>query len=154
MQLRIVPTLMAIATLFSALVAAAPAKSNEDFLNTNLNPNMNIDKLGKGKVFKGTATWYKPKTEGGDRGACDGVKIDDDSEIVALNAEQYGKMSKNSEHCFSKVKITGSEGSAIATIVDACPGCKYGDLDLTPVLFKQVCGNMKKGVDEIEWQFI
>ena len=144
MQLRIVPALMAIATVFSALVSAAPAKSSDK----------DISEMGSGKTYKGTATWYKPKTEGGDEGACWGEKIDDDSEIVALNAEQYGNMSKNSKHCGRQVRITGPEGSAIATVIDACPGCEYGDLDLTPVLFKRVAGKMKKGVADIEWQFI
>lgn len=129
MQLRILPTLIAIATIFFTLVSASS------------------------KVYKGTATWYtNAASEGGDKGACWGTKIGDNDQIVALNREQYGSLSKNSKWCGKKVRITGPKGTATATIIDACPGCSYGDLDLSPVTFKKVVGKMSIGVGSIKWE--
>jgi expansin (peptidoglycan-binding protein) len=135
MQFSILPTLIAIATIFCALVSAAPAKRSS---------------------YEGTATFFSPESssEGGNEGACWGTKMDDSSKIVALNAEQYGNMSKNSKWCGKKIRISGPKGTATATIIDACPGCKYGDLDLTPALFKQVVGEASIGVAPIEWELI
>ncbi|KAL0097706.1 RlpA-like double-psi beta-barrel-protein domain-containing protein-containing protein, partial [Phycomyces blakesleeanus] len=102
-------------------------------------------------TYKGTATWFIPETEGGVWGAC-GPKESSSSKIVALNKSQYGNMSKKSKWCGKKIRITGPTGKSVtATINDACPGCKSGDLDLTPVLFKQIIGNMNKGVGKIKW---
>jgi expansin (peptidoglycan-binding protein) len=102
-------------------------------------------------TYKGTATWFKPASEGGSQGAC-GPEENDNSRIVALNAPQYGSMSKKSSWCGKTITITGPTGkSTKAKINDACPGCDHGDLDLTPVLFKEVIGDMNKGVGEITW---
>lgn len=132
MQLSFISALFALCA--ATLTAAAPAKRKSS--------------------YEGQATWYTPKTEGGDRGACGGVKIDNDSKIVALNQEQYGDMSEDSDWCGTEVEITGPEGTARATIMDACPGCDYGDLDLTPVLFKKVGGAKSIGVVDITWRVV
>ncbi|KAI9272497.1 RlpA-like double-psi beta-barrel-protein domain-containing protein-containing protein [Sporodiniella umbellata] len=108
--------------------------------------------IKRGGVYRGTATWYKPATEGGSQGACGGVHIDSNSYIVALNRAQYGNMNANSKWCGKSIKITGAKGTATAKIMDACPGCSTNDLDLTPVLFKKVVGDMMKGVGPITWQ--
>jgi expansin (peptidoglycan-binding protein) len=100
--------------------------------------------------FTGTATWFKPATEGGPQGAC-GPDENDNSLIVALNAPQYGSMSQKSKWCGKKITITGPAGTAEATVNDACPGCSFGDLDLTPALFKKIVGDMTKGVGKITW---
>ncbi|KAI8975222.1 RlpA-like double-psi beta-barrel-protein domain-containing protein-containing protein, partial [Mycotypha africana] len=107
-----------------------------------------------GKSFSGTATWYKPATEGGPQAACNGEHIDNDSPIVALNADQYGDLDGKSKYCHKKIKIQGQKGSVSATILDACPECSYGDLDLTPSLFKKVVGDMDIGESDITWHFI
>lgn len=103
-----------------------------------------------GGTYSGTATWFHPASEGGSTGAC-GPQENDNSRIVALNAPQYGDMSKKSSWCGKKIKITGPHGTATATINDACPECPRGNLDLTPVLFKEVVGDMNKGVGKITW---
>ncbi|ORZ06939.1 RlpA-like double-psi beta-barrel-protein domain-containing protein-containing protein [Absidia repens] len=109
-----------------------------------------IEKRGKKKTYKGTATWFLPASEGGSTGAC-GPKEGNHSPIVALNHPQYGNMSKKSKWCGKKIRITGPKGSVTATVNDACPECKHGDLDLTPVLFKKVIGDMDIGVGKIKW---
>ncbi|KAI8967444.1 RlpA-like double-psi beta-barrel-protein domain-containing protein-containing protein [Mycotypha africana] len=124
---------------FSAYVAAAPTAAAL---------------IKRGESYSGTATWYKPATEGGPKGACDGQHIDDDSPIVALNKDQYGDLDSKSDMCGSKIKIKGEAGEATATIVDACPECHHGDLDLTPTLFKKVVGDMDIGEGDITWEVV
>ncbi|KAI9483880.1 MAG: RlpA-like double-psi beta-barrel-protein domain-containing protein-containing protein [Benjaminiella poitrasii] len=135
MQSRLIPLLLAVVAVFIAFVSAAPFEK-------------------RSKKYKGTATWYEPETQGGTEGACDGVEISSDDSIVALNHEQYGKMSKSSKWCGKEIKITGPEGTAKATIQDACPECGEGDLDLSPKLFKKVAGKLNEGVAEITWELV
>ncbi|KAF1802096.1 hypothetical protein V8B55DRAFT_1476934 [Mucor lusitanicus] len=156
MQLQFVPSLMAIAAVFSAIVAAAPVESTNDVaVNDFAAPVLKKSKKSDDdddKSYSGTATWYSPKKNGGTQAACGGKKISDDSEIVALNAPQYGKMSEDSDWCGKEIEITGPKGTTKATILDACPECSHGDLDLTPVLFERVCGSKGKGVADITWK--
>ncbi|KAI0027339.1 RlpA-like double-psi beta-barrel-protein domain-containing protein-containing protein, partial [Vararia minispora EC-137] len=55
--------------------------------------------------------------------------------VVALNAGQYGTYWK-SQYCGQSITISYGGKTAQATIVDECPGCPYGGLDLTEGLFK------------------
>ncbi|CAO3591611.1 unnamed protein product [Absidia cylindrospora] len=114
-------------------------------------PIQSSDLEKRGSKYTGTGTWFLPATEGGSTGAC-GPKEGNNSPIVALNAPQYGNLNGKSSWCGKKIRITGPHGSATATVNDACPECKHGDLDLTPVLFKKVIGDMDIGVAKISWQ--
>ncbi|KAI9267335.1 RlpA-like double-psi beta-barrel-protein domain-containing protein-containing protein [Sporodiniella umbellata] len=136
-------SLLAIA-LFAAvgLTNAAPVIRMDD-------QEFTLEKRGGG-TFTGTGTWFLPASEGGPKGAC-GPSENNNSNIVALNVAQYGNTSKKSKWCGKKIKIKGPKGSTTATINDACPGCSKGDLDLTPVVFKKVIGDMNKGVGKITW---
>ncbi|KAI8885500.1 hypothetical protein K501DRAFT_127688, partial [Backusella circina FSU 941] len=102
------------------------------------------------KNFKGIGTFFHPATEGGSTGAC-GPDENDDSDIVALNAPQYGDMSSKSSWCGKKITIKGPAGTATAKINDACPECKHGSLDLTPNLFKKIVGDEEIGEGDITW---
>lgn len=66
-------------------------------------------------------------------GACGQYSSDSDF-IVALNAPQYGSGYPGPE-CFKQVQISANGKTATATIMDLCPGCGYGDLDMSPALF-------------------
>ncbi|KAI0340557.1 hypothetical protein BDW22DRAFT_1297320, partial [Trametopsis cervina] len=44
---------------------------------------------------------------------------------------QYG----SGGHCYEKITITYGGKTVSAQIVDECPGCPYGGLDLSPGLF-------------------
>ncbi|KAI8975095.1 RlpA-like double-psi beta-barrel-protein domain-containing protein-containing protein [Mycotypha africana] len=142
MQFQITSIVAAIvATLTISSVTAAPASAGHDLVK-------------RGHSYSGTATWYKPATEGGPEAACNGEHIDNDSQIVALNADQYGDLDSKSKWCGKKIRIKGEKGTATATILDACPECSEGDLDLTPSLFKKVVGDMDAGVGDITWEVI
>ncbi|KAI9493397.1 hypothetical protein BDB00DRAFT_822914 [Zychaea mexicana] len=75
----------------------------------------------RGKTYEGTGTWFLPKEEGGEYGAC-GPKENNYSMIVAMNAKQYGSMSKKSKWCGKKLRLKGPNGSATVKVNDACPG--------------------------------
>jgi expansin (peptidoglycan-binding protein) len=163
MQLKFVPFLLAITAIFSAMVAAAPVESTTDVAinafaapilkrNKKNNDDDDDEDVDDSKSYSGTATWYSPKKNGGTQAACGGKKINDNSEIVALNAPQYGDMSEDSDWCGKEIEITGPKGTIKATILDACPECDSGDLDLTPVLFERVCGDKDKGVAKVTWK--
>ncbi|KAI9321875.1 RlpA-like double-psi beta-barrel-protein domain-containing protein-containing protein [Dichotomocladium elegans] len=107
-------------------------------------------KEGGSKSYHGTGTWFVPVNEGGPYGSC-GPKEDSNSLIAALNHEQYGEMNRKSPWCGKKIKVEGEKGAVVVTINDACPGCGFGDLDLTPKVFKEVIGDMNKGVGPITW---
>ncbi|KAI9318486.1 RlpA-like double-psi beta-barrel-protein domain-containing protein-containing protein [Dichotomocladium elegans] len=110
-------------------------------------------RLEKRKAYHGTGTWFIPATEGGVYGAC-GPKEGNKSMIVAMNAKQYGNMNRKSKWCGRKLRVKGPNGSATVTVNDACPGCDYGDLDLTPAVFKKVVGDFDIGVGSITWSEI
>ncbi|KAI8378055.1 RlpA-like double-psi beta-barrel-protein domain-containing protein-containing protein [Radiomyces spectabilis] len=105
--------------------------------------------LSKRSTYHGKATWFVPSKEGGSDGAC-GKHEDDDALIVALNHPQYGDMSSKSKWCGKKIKISANGKHVTATVNDACPECKHGDLDLTPVLFEKLA-DLDKGIIKISW---
>ncbi|GFZ50494.1 hypothetical protein JCM24511_08251 [Saitozyma sp. JCM 24511] len=84
-------------------------------------------------------------------GACGWTNTDSDS-IVALNAAQYS----GGADCGKSITITNTDNgqTATATIVDECPGCGSGSLDLSPSLFSTLTnGDMGLGVFPITWSF-
>lgn len=101
-------------------------------------------------TYHGIGTWFVPETEGGIYGAC-GPKENSESMIVAMNHKQYGNMNAKSKWCGKKLRLKGPKGSTTVTVNDACPGCGYGDLDLTPKVFQKVIGDFDLGVGKITW---
>ncbi|KAF9520838.1 hypothetical protein BS47DRAFT_1335511, partial [Hydnum rufescens UP504] len=85
-----------------------------------------LDKRG----FNGQATYFAVGL-----GACGQYNVASDF-IVALNTAQYGSGSPGPE-CFKKITITYNGKSVGATIMDECPTCGYGSLDLSQGLFEQ-----------------
>ncbi|KAI8990972.1 RlpA-like double-psi beta-barrel-protein domain-containing protein-containing protein [Mycotypha africana] len=116
-----------------------------------------LNAIGKtaGKLLSilGTGTYYDV---GAGLGSC-GKMHHDNEMVVAVNHAQMkngGNPNKN-PRCGKKVKIVGKTKKAVeATIVDTCPGCAKGSLDMSPQLFKKVCGALTLGVCQIKWGFI
>eukprot|EP00727_Mastigamoeba_balamuthi_P005325 m51a1_g14791 hypothetical protein (914) ;mRNA; r:505443-511802 len=67
--------------------------------------------------------------------------------LTALNGPQWA----NSALCGTCAKVTGPAGSAVVKIVDECPGCKYGDLDLSPDAFTRIVGPLGIGRHTVSW---
>lgn len=84
------------------------------------------------------------------QGAC-GKWNNDGDFIVALNSAQYGGGYPGPQ-CFKQIVMSYGGKTTTATIVDECPGCPYGGLDLSPGLFS-FFADQGKGVINGEWHF-
>ncbi|CAG8487318.1 12091_t:CDS:2 [Ambispora gerdemannii] len=71
-------------------------------------------------------------------GSCGGSNTDKDF-VAALNSPQFGVYANpaNSPVCGACIKINGPKGSVKVKIMDKCPVCKSGDVDLSPIAFNQ-----------------
>ncbi|KAJ1983779.1 hypothetical protein H4R34_001067 [Dimargaris verticillata] len=103
------------------------------------------------EYFTGEGTYYNPSVG---LGSCGEQHADSDM-VVALNAPQYGESANpnNSPACGRKVVITGSKGTTEAIVVDKCPPCKHGDVDMSPAVFDKI-GNQADGRVPISWAFL
>ncbi|KAG6813630.1 hypothetical protein H0H92_009248, partial [Tricholoma furcatifolium] len=74
--------------------------------------------------------------------------------IVALNQEQFVENGDGypGPYCFKTITMTYNGISAQATIMDECPGCPYGGLDLSRGLFSHFAAE-SIGVLYGEWYF-
>ncbi|RYZ33595.1 MAG: hypothetical protein EOO71_41570 [Myxococcaceae bacterium] len=94
-----------------------------------------------GEEQKGIATYYDANGSGNcsyDKGG--------DLMVAAMNADQYD----NSAACGQCVNIVGPKGSLRVRIVDQCPDCEKGHLDLSREAFEKVA-EMKDGRVNITW---
>ncbi|ETM32339.1 hypothetical protein L914_20239, partial [Phytophthora nicotianae] len=76
------------------------------------------------------------------------------TKYAALNAEQWEE-TMNCGRC-AEVSCTDascSGQSEIVYIMDQCPGCAYGDLDLSPDVFESITGQSYTKLS-IEWKFV
>lgn len=101
----------------------------------------------------GDLTFYDPGM-----GAC-GISSGAGEMVVALNAPQFDPATPNGNPnlnslCGKRVRVTGPSGTTVdATIVDRCPGCAAGSLDLSPAAF-QVLAPLDKGRVAGTWEYI
>jgi hypothetical protein len=93
------------------------------------------------KRISGSFTYYAVGL-----GSCGTTNVPSDF-IVALNAAQY-----SSSYCGVTITITCNGKTAQATIMDECPGCGYGGLDLSQGLFEYF-GDISVGVLTGDWEF-
>ncbi|POW05419.1 hypothetical protein PSHT_10746 [Puccinia striiformis] len=87
--------------------------------------------------FTGHATYFAPGT-----GACGATNSGSDY-IVAMNQAQYAGGSLCQKTVSIKNEASGK--SVQAKVVDKCPGCAFGSLDLSPTVFSAL-GDMSAGV--------
>ncbi|GFZ42440.1 hypothetical protein JCM24511_00155 [Saitozyma sp. JCM 24511] len=100
----------------------------------------------RGDVYTGIGTYYYTGL-----GACGQYSQDSDF-MVALNSAQYGGGYPGPQ-CFKYITIQGN-GVTVGgiEILDECPTCGYGSLDLAPGLFTQFAGT-DAGTISITWWF-
>ncbi|KAG2204143.1 uncharacterized protein EV154DRAFT_471911 [Mucor mucedo] len=103
----------------------------------------------KATLFSGAGTFYEVGS-----GSC-GEYDTDDMLVVAVNKAQMqnGPNPNNNPLCQNTVFITGNRGSTSARVVDTCPACPQGALDMSPKVFELVCGSLSAGVCTISWSF-
>ncbi|WWC68499.1 uncharacterized protein I206_102428 [Kwoniella pini CBS 10737] len=100
----------------------------------------------RGTSYTGTGTYYYTGL-----GACGQYSKDSDF-MVALNSAQYGGGYPGPQ-CFKGITIQAN-GKTVSgvTIMDECPTCGYGSLDLSPGLFTQFASE-DAGVISITWWY-
>ncbi len=96
--------------------------------------------------YTGNATWYN--AEGG--GNCM-IEYPSDKMYGAMNKAQYD----NSNACGAYVKITNEKNNnqVVVQILDQCPECDYGHIDLSPEAFAKLAP-LSDGITPIKWEYI
>jgi expansin len=101
------------------------------------------DQAPQGEDESGEATYY----DADGVGAC-GSPTSDGDLVAAMNGAQYSKAV-----CGKCAAVTGPRGSVVVKIVDKCPGCSSGDLDLSQTAFAKIA-KMSEGRVKITWHFV
>jgi expansin (peptidoglycan-binding protein) len=99
-----------------------------------------------GQMYTGEGTYYGA-TGGGN---CSYDPSPGNLMVAAMNAPQYA----NSSVCGMCVEVTGPKGAAnkiVVRIVDKCPECRMGDLDLSEEAFVMIA-EKSAGRVPISWQ--
>jgi expansin (peptidoglycan-binding protein) len=109
---------------------------------------------GPSGSFSGRTTYYNVH---GGYTAC-GTLHDDHEHIAALNAPQFdphtpnGNPNRNSL-CNRRIQVNGPHGAVEVKVVDRCPSCPHGGLDLSPAAFQIVAGSLGVGVIQVSWHW-
>jgi len=96
-------------------------------------------------VESGIATYYNATGDG----ACTFGPSPGDLLVAAMDAPEYD----NSAVCGEYVLVTGPQGSVTVRIVDLCPECQAGHLDLSQQAFAAIA-QLQLGVVPITWQVV
>jgi expansin (peptidoglycan-binding protein) len=97
-----------------------------------------------GTVFMGQATYY----DADGTGACGFKATPNDLDVAALNGSQYKK-----SWCGQCALVTGPKGMVKVRIVDLCPGCAFGGLDLSRQAFEAIA-SLSAGRVKITWHVV
>lgn len=101
---------------------------------------------GNATTFTGEGTYYAATGNG----SCSfGPSSDKPLLVGAMNAPDYD----NSNVCGACAHVKGPKGEVTVRIVDLCPECKHGDIDLSPEAFEQLAP-LVDGRIAISWQFV
>lgn len=96
-------------------------------------------------VHQGIATYY----DATGAGACSFDATPDDLLVTAMNAEEYA----DAAYCGAYLYVTGPLGSVTVRVVDLCPECRAGHLDLSEEAFALIA-NPVDGRVAITWQLV
>ena len=99
-------------------------------------------------VRSGEATFYGG-VAGSSGGNCSLPVAANDFQHCALNNADYD----NSNSCGACLEVTGALGKTVVKVVDRCPECKPGDVDLTEQAFSQIA-NPIDGRVNVSWKFV
>ncbi|KAI8577335.1 hypothetical protein K450DRAFT_252669 [Umbelopsis ramanniana AG] len=102
------------------------------------------------RSFSGDATYYNPSAG---TNSC-GTQASDSDIMAAMNVAQMqnGANPNANPNCGRKVAIKGPKGSVTVTILDTCPGCASGDIDMSPAAFDKIADEAQGRVP-ITWNW-
>jgi expansin len=98
-----------------------------------------------GEPQMGEGTYYAANGSGN----CMFDPSPNDLDVAAMNAPQYA----GAALCGACARVKGPKGEVTVRIVDQCPGCKQGDLDLSPQAFDKI-GEHSAGRIPITWSTV
>jgi len=104
-----------------------------------------VTKTNSNPIQEGMATYYHATGDG----ACLFGPSPNDLMVAAMNAEEYD----NAAYCGAYVHVVGPEGAVVVRIVDLCPGCEAGHLDLSLQAFDLI-GEVSQGIIPVTWQLV
>jgi len=93
----------------------------------------------------GIATWY----EATGAGHCGYDASPGDMDVAAMNAPQFN----NSSVCGSCAEVEGPQGTVRVRIVDSCPECASGHLDLSKQAFEKIAP-LNDGRVTTRWRYV
>ncbi|KAF5352820.1 hypothetical protein D9756_006164 [Leucocoprinus leucothites] len=99
--------------------------------------------VGSAVAINGDATWFFPGL-----GSCGETNTQFDF-IAALNPTDFN----NHAACGRNARVNYQGRSVTVRIVDLCPGCGPGGIDLSPAAFQQLA-DPGLGRIPVEWDFI
>ncbi|KAG0172109.1 hypothetical protein DFQ28_011502 [Apophysomyces sp. BC1034] len=101
--------------------------------------------------FSGDGTFYNPSAG---TGSC-GWENSDSELVAALNAPQManGANPNKNPKCGDRIRVKGPKGSVTVKIVDTCPPCQSGSVDLSPAAFNKIA-DFAQGRVPISWNWV
>jgi expansin (peptidoglycan-binding protein) len=98
-----------------------------------------------GPTHSGEGTYY----DADGTGNCGFPASPENLMVAAMNHTDYN----NAALCGAYVQVMGPQGSVIVRIVDRCPNCPQGDVDLSPQAFAQIAA-LAQGRVPVTWQLV
>jgi expansin (peptidoglycan-binding protein) len=126
-----------------ALLPAPPTRAQAPGSHTIFLPL--VAKPPANPLHQGIATWYYASGDG----ACMFGPSPQDMLVAAMNAEEYDHAAVCGEYVF----VQGPRGSVTVRIVDLCPECLAGHLDLSREAFSAIA-DLPQGRVDITWQVV
>ncbi|CAE6418088.1 unnamed protein product, partial [Rhizoctonia solani] len=139
------PRLLSFVLLLSLVVllfaAPTPVASPETELQASTE-DLEVRGIIEARANSGKGTWYNPSVG---TGAC-GWRNKDSELVVAVGPSKYNKVKK----CGQSITVKSGGKSVNVKVVDLCPSCGGGSLDLSPAAFKKLAP-LGKGVIQVTW---
>jgi hypothetical protein len=120
-------------------------QSSDSYPSYNNNVKLQPTSSSMAGAFAGDATFYTP-----DADACGTYSTEADL-VAALNAPQF--QSSDNHSCGRRAVVSRNGISVTVKIVDECPECKHGDLDLSPAAFNRLA-DPDDGRVHVTWKWV
>jgi expansin len=105
-------------------------------------------RIRPGVVYSGRATEHDAGS--GDGNCLFGPLGDSAMQVVAMNEVDYD----NARSCGAFLEVTGPGGTTVVKVVDRCPECPVGALDLSQQAFARIAGGAHGGLDKVSWRLV
>jgi expansin (peptidoglycan-binding protein) len=139
------PRCLPLLALLLALLSLAPARAQAPADPSLWLPLVLNQPAPANPVHTGIATYYSANGDG----ACMFGPSPGDLMVSAMNADEYD----NAAACGTYVHVSGPKGEVTVRIVDLCPECRLGHLDLSREAFAQIA-DLPLGRVDITWRVV